>query len=152
MGLRADSVRPQRVSVSARTDSRRAKSARNPMTVHVKFGNDCANAQPGLSQWTAAFRPSCFWTSFRTNISFQSGHSSIDSVLASFWHSIPCRWMTGGVSEYRSERVSELSCKDEICVEPGRCKHFCRTIYEYVQYSTKVFGALDPLSFYCDIS
>ena len=56
MGLRADSAaRPQSVSGSARTDSRRAESARNPIAVHVKFGNDCANAQPGLSQWTAAF-------------------------------------------------------------------------------------------------
>ena len=26
------------------------------ITAHVKFGDDCANAQPGLSQWTAAFR------------------------------------------------------------------------------------------------
>ena len=55
MGLRADSARPQRVSGSARTDSRRAESARNPITAHVKFGDDCANSQPGLSQWTAAF-------------------------------------------------------------------------------------------------
>ena len=55
MGLRADAARPQRVSGSARIDSRRAESARNPIAVHVKFGDDCANAQPGLSQWTAAF-------------------------------------------------------------------------------------------------
>ena len=56
MGLRADSARPQRVSGSARTDSQRAEPARNPIAVHVKFGDDCANAQPGLSQWTATFR------------------------------------------------------------------------------------------------
>ena len=56
MGLRADSARPQRVSGSARTDSRRAESARNPIASHVKFGDDCANAQPRRSQWTAAFR------------------------------------------------------------------------------------------------
>ena len=31
MGLRADSARPQRISGSARTDSRRAESARNPI-------------------------------------------------------------------------------------------------------------------------
>ena len=35
MGLRADSARPQRVSGSARTDSRRAESARNPIAVAV---------------------------------------------------------------------------------------------------------------------
>ena len=57
MGLRADSARPQRVSGSARTDSRRAESARNPIAAHVKFGDDCVNAQPGLSQWTAALSP-----------------------------------------------------------------------------------------------
>ena len=58
MGLRADPARPQRVSGSARTDSRRAQSARNarnPIASHVKLGNDCANADPGLSQWTAVF-------------------------------------------------------------------------------------------------
>ena len=38
------------------TDSRRAESVRNPTAVHVKFGDDCANAQPGLSQWTAALK------------------------------------------------------------------------------------------------
>ena len=54
MGLRADSACPQRVSGSARIDSCRAESARNPIALHVKFGDDCANAQPGLSQWTAA--------------------------------------------------------------------------------------------------
>ena len=46
MRLRADSVRPQCVSGSARTDSRRTESARNPIAAHVKFGDDCANAQP----------------------------------------------------------------------------------------------------------
>ena len=55
MGLLADSAHPQRVSGSARTDSRRAESARNPIAADVKFGDDCATAQPGLSQWTAAF-------------------------------------------------------------------------------------------------
>ena len=42
MGLRADSARPQRVSCSARTDSRRAESARNPIASYVKFGDDSA--------------------------------------------------------------------------------------------------------------
>ena len=42
MGLRADSPRPQRVSGSARTDSRRAESARNPIAAHVKLGDDSA--------------------------------------------------------------------------------------------------------------
>ena len=55
MGLRADSAR--RLSLRAEPPTRwgRAESARNPIAVHVKFGDDCANAQPGLSQWTAAF-------------------------------------------------------------------------------------------------
>ena len=42
MGLRADSAPPQRVSGSARTDSRRAESARNPIASHVYFGDDSA--------------------------------------------------------------------------------------------------------------
>ena len=42
MGLRADSARPQRVGGSARTDSRRAELARNPIASHVKFGDDSA--------------------------------------------------------------------------------------------------------------
>ena len=40
MGLRADSARSQRVSGSARTDSQRAESARNPIAANVKFGDD----------------------------------------------------------------------------------------------------------------
>ena len=39
MGLRADSARPQRVSGSARTDSQRAESARNPIAANVKFSD-----------------------------------------------------------------------------------------------------------------
>ena len=73
MGLRADSARPQRVSGSARTDSRRAESARNPIAVHVKFGDDCAcSAQPGLSQWTATLTApqlQCHWCSLVTLVS-----------------------------------------------------------------------------------
>ena len=43
MGLRAGSARPQRVSGSARTDSQRAQSARNPIASHVNFDDDsCA--------------------------------------------------------------------------------------------------------------
>ena len=42
MVLRADSASSQRVSGSARTDSRRAESARNPIADHVKFGDDSA--------------------------------------------------------------------------------------------------------------
>ena len=55
MGLRADSVRPQRVSGSARTDSRRAESARNPIASHVNFGDDSALSAFTRIQWTAAF-------------------------------------------------------------------------------------------------
>ena len=44
MGLRADSARPQRVSGSARTDSRLAESAR-PIAAHVKFGDDSFSAE-----------------------------------------------------------------------------------------------------------
>ena len=55
MGLRADSPRPRRVSGSARTDSRRAESARNPIAVHVKVGDDSALNALTRTQWTAAF-------------------------------------------------------------------------------------------------
>ena len=54
MGLRADSARPQRVSGSARTDSRRADSARNPIALHIKFGDDSALSAFTRTQWTAA--------------------------------------------------------------------------------------------------
>ena len=47
MGLRAD---------SARTDSRSAESARNPISSHVKFGDDSAPSAFTRTQWTAAFR------------------------------------------------------------------------------------------------
>ena len=69
MGLRADSARPQRVSGSARTDSRRAESARNPIIAYVKFGDDCASAQPGLFQWMAAFTHLLFYRVFHKNVS-----------------------------------------------------------------------------------
>ena len=55
MGLRADSARPQRVSGSARIDSRRTESARNPIALHVKFGDDSALNTLTRTQWTAAF-------------------------------------------------------------------------------------------------
>ena len=54
MGLRAGSARPQRVSGSARTDSQRAESARNPIPSHVKFGDDSALNALTRTQWTAA--------------------------------------------------------------------------------------------------
>ena len=57
MGLRADSARPQRVSGSARTDSRRAESARNPIASHVNFGDDSALSAFTRTQWTAALTP-----------------------------------------------------------------------------------------------
>ena len=56
MGLRADSARPQRISGSARTDRRRAESARNPIASHVNFGDDSALSAFTRTQWTAAFR------------------------------------------------------------------------------------------------
>ena len=56
MGLRADSARRLSVRAETLTRWRRAESARNPIAANVKFGDDCANAQPGLSQWTAAFK------------------------------------------------------------------------------------------------
>ena len=40
----------------------RDESARNPIAANVKFGDDCANAQKGLSQWTALIR------SFQTGV------------------------------------------------------------------------------------
>ena len=56
MGLRADSARPQRVSGSARTDSQRVESARNPIASHFTFGDDSALSTLTRTQWTAAFR------------------------------------------------------------------------------------------------
>ena len=56
MGLRADSARSQRVSGSARTDSQRAESARNPIAANVKLGDDSALSAFTRTQWTAAFR------------------------------------------------------------------------------------------------
>ena len=64
MGLRADSARPQRVSGSARIDSQRAESARNPIAVHVKFGDDSALKVFTRTQWTAAFN--LMWEVFIT--------------------------------------------------------------------------------------
>ena len=55
MALRADSTRPQRVSGSARTDSRRAESGRNPIASHVNFGDDSALGAFTRTQWMAAF-------------------------------------------------------------------------------------------------
>ena len=55
MGLRADSARLQRVSGSARSDSQRAESARNPIASHVNFGDDSALSALTRTQWTAAF-------------------------------------------------------------------------------------------------
>ena len=55
MGLCADSVRPQRVTGSARTDSRRAESARNPIASYVNFGDDSALSAFTRTQWMAAF-------------------------------------------------------------------------------------------------
>ena len=63
MGLRADSARSQRVSGSARTDSQRAESARNPIAANVKFGDDSALSAFTRTQWTAAltvFSPNDF--------------------------------------------------------------------------------------------
>ena len=57
MGLRADSARPQRVSGSARIDSQRAESARNPIASHVNFGDVSALSTFTRTQWTAALRP-----------------------------------------------------------------------------------------------
>ena len=54
MGLHADSARPQRVSGSARTDSQRAESTRNPIASHVNFGDDSALSAFTRTQWTAA--------------------------------------------------------------------------------------------------
>ena len=56
MGLRADSARPQRVRGSARTDSQRTESARNPIASHVNFGGDSALSAFTRTQWTAALR------------------------------------------------------------------------------------------------
>ena len=60
MGLRADSARPQRVGGSARTDSRRAESAHNPIAPHVNFGDDSALNALTRTQWTKAFKAADF--------------------------------------------------------------------------------------------
>ena len=52
MGLRVDSARW--LSGSARTNSRRTESARNPIASHVKFGDDSALSALTRTQWTAA--------------------------------------------------------------------------------------------------
>ena len=56
MGLRADSARRLLVRAEPLTRCGLAESARNPIAANVKFGDDCANAQPCVSQWTAALR------------------------------------------------------------------------------------------------
>ena len=56
MGLRSDSARPQHVSGSVRIHSRHAESARNPIALHVKFGDDSALSAFTRTQWTAVFR------------------------------------------------------------------------------------------------
>ena len=66
MGLRADSARPQRVSGSACTDSRRAESARNPIASHAKFGDDSALNALTRTQWTAAFTGRCVYIRYKT--------------------------------------------------------------------------------------
>ena len=69
MGLRADSARPQCVSGSARTDSQRAESARNPIASHVNFGDDSALNALTHTQWTAALRVSLYIsTTFLTTL------------------------------------------------------------------------------------
>ena len=73
MGLRADSARPQCVSGSARTDSRRAESARNPIASHVNFGDDSALNALTRTQWTAALTVSPRSHSTRINISMVTG-------------------------------------------------------------------------------
>ena len=61
----------QRVSGSARTDSQRAESARNPIASHVNFGDDSALSAFTRTQWTAAFRrnhnPAKLYKDTRTN-------------------------------------------------------------------------------------
>ena len=54
MWLRADSARRLSVLAEPLTRRGRAESARNPIAAN-EFGDDCANAQPGLSHWTAVF-------------------------------------------------------------------------------------------------
>ena len=56
MGLRADSARTQRVSGSARTESRRTESARNPIASHFNFGDDSALNALTRTQWTATLK------------------------------------------------------------------------------------------------
>ena len=74
MWLHADSARLQRVSGSARTDSRSA-SARNPIAAHAKFGDDSELNALTRTQWTAAFSAlGCTYTRLQTVWSLP-GHS-----------------------------------------------------------------------------
>ena len=84
MGLRADSARPQRVSSSARTDSRRDESARTPIAAHAKFGDDCANAQPCLTQCPVDGGLYTFPTTF-PNIDFVNGTAGCYCLCVCFF-------------------------------------------------------------------
>ena len=88
---------------------------------------------PDLQHCDGGVRPSHFWTSFLTNISFQSGHSSTAFDQISILYPSPYRWMI---------RELRMSAKDHsyfmpfhyhartryLCAEGGRGKHFCRTL------------------------
>ena len=103
MGLRADSARPQRVSGSARTESRRAESARNPIAAHVNFGDDTALNAFTRTQWTAAFTRKCMHDMNQTEAEYprHSKRSQTASMKQcpfrrpTFWYLICCSTCLG---------------------------------------------------------
>ena len=101
MGLRADSARPQRFSGSARTDSQRAESARNPIASHVNFGDDSALSAFTPTQWTAAFRRHVWrWTSEKDITLFlvwlQGKGSAVSetTILETHVRMCTCTWLS----------------------------------------------------------
>ena len=106
MGLRADSARPQRVSGSARTDSRRAEPARNPIASHVNFGDDSAwmRSRAVRTQWTAALTRGfgCQRAKMAIAVGTYLAKSSGPSILTRGWpaselNTLECGcWREGG--------------------------------------------------------
>ena len=85
MGMRAGSARPQRVSGSARTDSQRAESARNPIASHVNFGDASALSAFTRTQWTEAL--TLRWAETRADSDVRYPHDEFHKR-----HLLPTEW------------------------------------------------------------
>ena len=84
------------------------------------------NDMPDLQRWNGGVRRSRFWTSFLTNISFQSGHSSKTSDLISILYPILYKWMM------RSEWVPKTAVL--------LCHYHARTRYVQKLAEAKAFA------------